>query len=146
MSSLSEPDLALWQAWKAATQAVRDGVVAEVGAATGLSEPDFGVLTRVAELGGGTLRQNELGASMGWHRARLSHHVTRMQQRGLVVRARSGDGVSVTITEAGRELVRVARPLHAEAVRRHLVNLVPTTDRADFEATLARIAGGVERP
>ena len=130
MGALSQSDMALWHAWKAATQVVRDRVVAEVGAATGLSEPDFGVLTRVVELGDGTLRQNELAASMGWHRTRLSHHLSRMEQRKLVTRAPADDGVAVTVTAAGRELVAVARPLHADAVRRHLADLIPGEDRA----------------
>lgn len=62
----------LWAAWKGASEAVRAAVGADITAATGLSDPDFGVLTRLTDLGDGTLRQSELAKSMGWHRSRLS--------------------------------------------------------------------------
>lgn len=139
MPLLNSADMSLWQSWKLATTAVHDRVVEEISAATGLSEPDFGVLTRVTEIGGGSLRQNELAASMGWHRARLSHHLTRMEQRGLLVRAPSGDGVLVTLTETGRTLARTARPIHAAAVRRHLVDRLPADSRAEFTSLLQRL-------
>src|ERR1700722_20419378 len=34
------------------------------------------VLSRLADLGGGTLRQIDLARSMRWDKARLSHHLT----------------------------------------------------------------------
>jgi DNA-binding MarR family transcriptional regulator len=136
---LSEAETELWHLWRQAAEAVRGRIAEEVGAVTGLSDPDFGVLTRVAELGCGSLRQNELAASMGWHRSRLSHHLTRMEQRGLVERRPSEGGVEVVITGDGRGAVAKARPLHAAAVRRHLLDWIPADSAADFRALLTRL-------
>ena len=86
-----------------------------------LSDPDFGVLTRVVELGGGRMRQNQLAESMGCHRSRLSHHLSRMEQRGLVTREPADGGVDVIATASGAEAAAAARPVHAAAVRRHLL-------------------------
>ena len=140
MEALTDREMQLWHAWRQAADTVRARVVADVGAVTGLSDPDFGILTRLAEAGGGTLRQNELAASMGWHRSRLSHQLTRMEQRGLVTRAAVDNGVEVSVTAAGRDAVARARPLHAEAVRRHLIDLVPAGAESDFLRTLNRLA------
>ncbi|WP_328645422.1 MarR family winged helix-turn-helix transcriptional regulator [Amycolatopsis sp. NBC_00348] len=140
MDRLSKDDMALWHAWKRAAETVRARVVEDVAAATGLSDPDFGVLTRVAEDGKGSLRQNQLADSMGWHRSRLSHHLTRMEQRGLVTRRPVDGGVEVVITDAGRAEVARARPVHAAAVRAHLVEPLGKADRATFFACLAALA------
>jgi len=120
---------------------VRARIAEDISAATGLSDPDYGILTRLEDLGGGTLRQNELAASMGWHRSRLSHQLTRMEQRGLVTRAAAGDGVAVSVTAAGRDAAAKARPVHAAAVRRHLTRHVPPQRLGEFTALLHRLAG-----
>jgi len=140
VKGLSDEEARLWHAWKRASDTVRARVAEEIGAATGLSDPDFGVLTRVEDLGGGTLRQSELAASMGWHRSRLSHQLTRMEERGLVQRdAAGGPGVAVSITPAGSAAVAAARPVHAEAVRRHLVSCIPSAELARLTEVLERL-------
>lgn len=134
---MTEDEAALWHAWKQAAETVRVRVAADVTAATGLSDPDFGVLTRVVELGGGRLRQNRLAELMGYHRSRLSHHLTRMEERGLVARETVTGGVEVIATESGRAAVARARPVHAQAVRRHLVE--PLGDPAAARGLLAAL-------
>src|SRR3954462_12095624 len=52
----------------------------------GLSEADYEVLVQLSEAPGGRQRVFELGQSTQWEKSRLSHHLTRMVQRGLVAR------------------------------------------------------------
>jgi len=142
MTELTDDEIRLWRAWKGASEAVRRRVADDIATATGLSDPDFDVLSRLIHLGEGTLRQNELAVSMDWHRSRLSHQLSRMEQRGQVVRSSAGGGVAVTITDAGRAAIDAARPVHAEAVRTHLSGLVPDGQLGAFVNALERIAGG----
>jgi DNA-binding MarR family transcriptional regulator len=139
---LTPAELDLWHAWKLAAESVRTQVAADIMAATGLSDPDFGVLTRVVEVGGGRMRQSELAESMGYHRSRLSHHLTRMEDRGLVARepAAAGGGVDVVATEIGVAAVADARPAHAVAVRRHLLEPLVGCDLGAFRAAVDRLA------
>ncbi|MCJ1705535.1 MULTISPECIES: MarR family winged helix-turn-helix transcriptional regulator [unclassified Rathayibacter] len=137
---LSEQDQLLWHAWKIAADQVRQRVAEEIKTGTGLSDPDFGILTRLVELGGGELRQSDLATSMQWHRSRLSHQLTRMEQRGLLGRRSVDAGVHVQITDEGRDVVRAARPIHAAAVRRHLVDRTDGIDRATLMQVLERLA------
>jgi DNA-binding MarR family transcriptional regulator len=139
MSDLTADEAELWHLWKSAADAVRTRIGDELAAATGLSDPDFGVLSRLIDLGAGTLRQNELAASMGWHRSRLSHQLTRMEERGHVTRTAVPGGVQVAATSAGAAAIAAARPVHAAAVRAHLAALVPPAQRAEFAATLRRL-------
>lgn len=121
MNELADGEQALWHAWKLASERIRARVTEDINAAVGLSDADFGVLTRVDD-SGGRMRQNALAESMGWHRSRLSHQLGRMAQRGLLTRGAVDGGVEVRLTDEGAEQIRRARPVHAAAVRRHLLD------------------------
>lgn len=138
---LTGRDAELWDAWTAATDVVAQ-VAADVARATGVSEPDLLVLTRLRDLGDGQLRQSQLAAATGWHRSRLSHHLRRMEERGLVTRAEARGGVDVSTTTMGRAALTRARPVHADAVRRHLVDVLPARDRERLLAILQRVTAG----
>jgi DNA-binding MarR family transcriptional regulator len=145
MAGLDKNESELWDAWKGAAEKVRGKVrgkvAADITAKTGLSDPDFGVLTRLVELGDGKLRQSDLARSMGWHRSRLSHHLTRMEQRELLRRRDSPDGgVEVEVTSAGRSAAVAARPVHAAAVRRHLIEPLSGRERDSLRAILDHLS------
>lgn len=141
MTGLSDDDRALWEAWKRATDGVRARINADVAGETGLSEIDVSVLTLILDEAGGAMRQHELASRMGWHRSRLSHHLTRMQERGLVTRTpTSPGGVELRTTTMGRAALHKARPVHAAAVRRHLVDGVPPRDRERLLGLLRMLA------
>ena len=139
MDLLTESEAELWHAWQAANDTLSQ-VSAEVAVQTGLSEPDLTVLTRLQDIGRGRLRQSELAAETGWHRSRLSHHLKRMQERGLVDRSEVPGGVDVRLTTMGRAALHRARPVHADAVRRHLVQALPTRDRERLLTILRRVS------
>jgi DNA-binding MarR family transcriptional regulator len=127
----------LWSTWKRTHEVIRALVVNEVTAAAGLSEPDMTVLVRLHEAGG-TLRQSELGAAMGWDRTRLSHQVTRMEKRGLLTRRR-GDGVTVALAAAGRETIQAVLPTLGDAVRRHFLDKLGESDLDALRVILDRL-------
>lgn len=94
---------------------------------SGLSEADYDVLSNVSESAGHSLRLGDLAAHMLWSKSRLSHHVARMERRGLVARqdcASDGRGAVLTLTEAGWQAIRNAAPGHVESVRRHFLDLL----------------------
>jgi DNA-binding MarR family transcriptional regulator len=94
---------------------------------SGLSEPDYDVLSTVADTKGHRMRLSELAARMLWSNSRLSHHITRMQQRGLVVRedgASHGRGAFVVLTDDGLRAIQAAAPGHVASVRRHFIDLL----------------------
>jgi DNA-binding MarR family transcriptional regulator len=92
---------------------------------SGLSEPDYDVLSTLSESPGNRYRLKKLADRMLWSQSRLSHHVTRMQQRGLVTRqecADDGRGATIVLTKAGRKAIEQAAPGHVESVRRHFLD------------------------
>jgi DNA-binding MarR family transcriptional regulator len=109
---------------------------------SGLSEADYDVLSNVSEAAGHSLRLGDLAAHMLWSKSRLSHHVTRMEQRGLVAREdcpSDGRGAVLTLTEAGWQAIRDAAPEHVESVRKHFLDLLT----AEQVETLAGISEAV---
>jgi DNA-binding MarR family transcriptional regulator len=123
ISLLSPHELRVWHAFVLMGEDVLSRVGRDIAQATGLSGPEFGVLSRLAAFGKGEMRQQVLASVMAWDKSRLSHQLTRMEERELVERRRTdGKTVLVTLTKRGRERLDAARPIHAASVRRNLLS------------------------
>jgi DNA-binding MarR family transcriptional regulator len=102
-------------------------ILRDLAREAGLSGPDYDVLSHVSESHGRRARLGELAERMAWSRSRLSHHLTRMEERGLVTREdcpSDGRGAFVVLTEAGFRVIQAAAPGHIASVRRHFIDLL----------------------
>ena len=134
---LSPQELRVWHAFKVMGEEVLARVGRDLAVSAGLSGPEFGVLSRLASIGKGEMRQQDLARSMGWDKSRLSHQLTRMQERELVERREAEKRVVlVVLTKQGREKLEAARPIHAESVRRNLLGRLS----AEQIATVVRVS------
>lgn len=141
---LSPRELRVWHAFQLMHEDVLGRVGRDISQTTGLSGPEFGVLSRLAAIGKGEIRQQALAEVMGWDKSRLSHQLTRMNERGLIER-RSADGnaVLVVLTKAGREKLEAARPIHAESVRRNLLSRL-SQEQIDTMVRVSNLLGEEE--
>lgn len=119
----------------------------------GLSEPDYDVLSNLSETEGHRWRLSDLAARMLWSKSRLSHHLTRMQQRGLVTREdcpEDGRGAVVVLTDGGLRAIQAAAPDHVASVRRHLIDLLSSDQIAVLgditETVLGHLATQDQQP
>jgi len=106
---------------------------------SGLSYQDYTVLVALTGQPDGRMRAFELGAVLGWEKSRLSHHVQRMAQRGLVRKEKCASdrrGSFVSVTTAGRNEIEAAAPGHVKAVRTLFVDLL-TDEQLDAIADAA---------
>ena len=88
---------------------------------SGMSLPDYDVLTALSVADGGRMAVTVLAAQIGWERSRVSHHVRRMSARGLVTCGLSAADrrvTEVTLTGRGRQALQHAAPGHVDLVRR----------------------------
>ncbi|CAB4873931.1 unannotated protein [freshwater metagenome] len=109
-------------------------------AADGLSYQDYLVLADLSDRPDGRARLNELARQLGWEKSRVSHHVTRMEQRGLVARVKCPTdqrGWFVTLTDVGRGAIEAAAPAHVAVVRRNFIDLL-TREQLGTLNTIAR--------
>jgi DNA-binding MarR family transcriptional regulator len=92
----------------------------QLAADSDLSYSDYLVLVALTGEGTGRLRSWELARDLGWEKSRLSHHLTRMVERGLVRKqACTTDrrGGYIAVTALGRRQIAAAAPAHVAAVR-----------------------------
>lgn len=126
------------------------GVLARQLAEHDLALHDYGVLVLLDESEAGERRPYELGELLGVEKTRLSHLLSRLESRGLVVRRRCPTdrrGRVVAITPAGRRKLEEAAPGHVEAVREAFIDrLAPRHLRALAEVAEAVLPERIRPP
>jgi DNA-binding MarR family transcriptional regulator len=147
---LSEREQRAWRAFLAMQRQLIGRTARDLQRDTGLSGADYEVLVNLSEAPEGRLRAFELGAATQWEKSRLSHHITRMVERGLVRREScptDSRGAFVVLTAAGRKAIEAAAPLHVEHVRRVFIDsLTPEQLDALAEISDAILAKVDEEP
>jgi DNA-binding MarR family transcriptional regulator len=107
-----------------------------------LSAADYAVLVPLSEARQGTLRFRDLGREILWDRSRLSHHINRMEKRGLVVReecAEDARGAVVRMTAAGRAAIKAAAPGHVASTRSYVFDQLSDEEMEVLTAVFDRI-------
>jgi DNA-binding MarR family transcriptional regulator len=92
----------------------------ELQADSDLSLTDFEVLVQVTDSPTNRIRVFELARALEWEKSRLSHHLARMQRRGLVAREEcpsDARGAFIVLTPEGKAAIEAAAPQHVETVR-----------------------------
>ena len=118
-------ELAVWRSLVDTTDELRRILGAQLLRESGLSPADYQVLLALSEAAGRRMRSSELAATIDWERSRLSHHLGRMERRGLIRRdacATDSRGAEVSLTEDGAEAFRRATPPHTRAIKKHFAD------------------------
>lgn len=137
---LSAREERLWRGWLRMNAQLLAQMQRELQEDSGLSLSDFDVLVHLTDDPQGRVRVSDLAEQLTWERSRVSHHVTRMQRRGLVAREEcpdDGRGAFVAVTAAGREAIEQAAPHHVRTVRRLVFDVLGESELAGMEAALA---------
>lgn len=118
-------ELHAWRAFIETGEVLRTRLAGRLQGDTGLSLGDYAVLLALSEAADHRLRSSDLAARVGWERSRLSHHLGRMERRGLIRReecAADSRGAEVVLTPAGHDAFRAATVPHLRAVRELFVD------------------------
>jgi DNA-binding MarR family transcriptional regulator len=137
---LTEAEDRAWRGYRRMRTLLDLQLARDLGQDSGLSEPDYDVLSTLTEAPQPRWRASELAAHLRWSSSRLAHHVGRMERRGLVAREACDDdrrGAMIVLTPAGWDTLRAAAPPHVESVRRHFVDLL-TPDEVAMLAVISR--------
>jgi DNA-binding MarR family transcriptional regulator len=117
----------IWRAWIKLNRDLPAALGRQIQSVSDLSMADFEVLVNLTDVPDGRLRISELASEMNWERSRVSHHLKRMEARGLVDRAgcpEDGRGSFVNIPKAGRDAIERAAPDHVDDVRRLVIDVL----------------------
>jgi DNA-binding MarR family transcriptional regulator len=136
---LDEREQRAWRGYRRMRTLLDLQLARDLSRDSGLSEPDYDVLSTLSEIPGAGWRAGDLAARLSWSTSRLTHHTTRMQARGLVTREASpedGRGAVICLTEAGWALLRDAAPPHVRSVRANFIDLL-SADEVDALAAIS---------
>lgn len=137
---LDEREQSAWRAYLDMHARLAARLNREMQSESGISLADFSVLVQLSERADARMRVLELARALRWEKSRLSHQLTRMQQRGLITRSNCSEdrrGAFVALTESGRETVDAAAPRHVESVRRYLFDQL-RADQVDALSAISR--------
>jgi DNA-binding MarR family transcriptional regulator len=118
-------ELRVWRDFIETAEVLRSELASRLQSESSLSPGDYAVLLALSEAGGNRLRSSELAAGIGWERSRLSHHLGRMERRGLIRREEcetDNRGAEVVLTAEGAKAFRHASIPHLRAVRQLFVD------------------------
>jgi DNA-binding MarR family transcriptional regulator len=133
-------ELDTWRVFIETTDELRGVLGARLQTESGLSTGDYAVLLALAEADGRHMRSSQLAEHIGWERSRLSHHLGRMEQRGLLRRdpcATDSRGAEIVLTPEGAAAFRSANGPHLHAIRELFVDAL-TPSQMDAARGIAR--------
>lgn len=108
----------------------------------GLSLGDYTVMNALSHVPRHRLQLTSLAVAVGWELSRLSHHLRRMEKRGLVewvASALDGRATDAVLTSHGWKALQQAAPRHVESVRRLVFSDLTTTEVAELADILSEI-------
>lgn len=138
---LDEREAAAWHAVRELGQPLWTALGRDLQRESGLSMADYQVLVVLSAAPDGVLAYRDLAAATDWEKSRLSHHITRMEQRKLVQRqgcAEDGRSANVVITPEGRAAIELAAPGHVASVRRLVIDRL-TDEQIDALAAIGDV-------
>ena len=136
---LSDAEFRAWIGYRRMRLMLDAQIARDLARDSGLSNADYDVLSTLSDKDGHRFRLSAMAARMLWSKSRLSRHISRMEERGLVVREDSpedGRGADIVLTPAGLRAIKAAAPDHVESVRRHFIDLLSPNELR----MLARVA------
>ena len=134
---LSQDEQTVWRTYLRAHALLDAHLNRQLQSETQLSQADYGVLVHLSEAPDERLRGYELARALQWEKSRLSHHLSRMERRGLVQRREcptDGRGAFVQLTEFGRGRITAAAPVHVRDVRQWFVDVLSPQQLGDLQA------------
>ncbi len=122
---LDEAEQRNWRSFLYAVQRLLDSIDRDLLQQFGLPHGYYEIFVRLSEAPERSMRMSELAEATRSSRSRLSHAVSRLEEKGWVERFECETdrrGQVAHLTERGFALLQRAAPHHVESVRRYLID------------------------
>lgn len=146
---LTEDERAIWRAFTLMRRRLDLSLERRLQAAAGISGADYEILRALADEATRQLRAGQIGDLIGWEKSRVSHQITRMEQRRLVTRRECGDdarGTWIVLTAEGETAVRNASRDRREAVREYFFDAMNEEERDLLKRLSLRVMETIDSP
>lgn len=117
---LDDEEQRIWRRFAAVVTLLPAALESQLQRDAQLTHFGYWAMAMLSEAPGHSLRMSELAAMANGSQSRLSHLISRLEERGWVRRERVGEdgrGYVAVLTDAGYEKVRTTAPGHVEEVR-----------------------------
>lgn len=141
-SPLNAVEMTAWRVLRTANERLMAELNRDLGEAAGVSLSEYEILVRLSEAPEGRLRMSSLAAETEQSRSRLTHTVSRLEKRNLVLRFTCDSdkrGVHCGLTEGGREFLTAAAPRHLRAVKRYFLDNYTQQQLVELSGLLSQI-------
>jgi DNA-binding MarR family transcriptional regulator len=122
---LTEEEELLWRSFLRTSAKLLNRLDNELVEASGLELTDYGILVQLSEAPAGGVRMSDLAEFSLVSRPRLTVRVQRLEEQGLVDRHKcptDARSTMVVLTDAGRQRLQEAAPVHVAGVRKYFVD------------------------
>jgi len=146
---LNDREERAWRAYRRMQSLLPAQLTRDLGRDSGVSDPDYEVLSTLSEKPSHRWQLRELADKMLWSRSRLSHHIARMEQRGLVAREDDADdrrGCILVLTPQGFATLEKAAPRHLASVREHFIDQLTDAELTTLTEISERVVGHLDGP
>jgi DNA-binding MarR family transcriptional regulator len=135
--TLEPEEWELWDTWMRAQRLLAREFDRDLQRDCGISKAEFSVLVTLRQAPGHQMRVGELAESLEWEKSRVSHLLTRMENRGFVERPEgeaSGHRTGIRLTDKGRSTAQSAILRHAGNIRRYFLDPLTPEQAATIRA------------
>jgi DNA-binding MarR family transcriptional regulator len=144
---LDGAEQATWRAFLATSELLYAALDRQLQRDAGMTHGTYVVLAMLSEAPGRSLRMSELAVRANSTPSRLSHAVSRMEDRGWVRRDRSdqdGRGTVAVLTDEGWDVLVRTAPGHVEAVREALFDRLTPAQVSSLRAVCEAVLDGLD--
>jgi len=124
---LTEDEQRTWRALLDMNRLIQESTDRQLQDDSGIPATYYGILVQLSEAPDRRMRMSALAEALEGSQSRLSHAVSRLEDRGWVTRRRcdsDGRGWYAVLTDAGLEALQAAAPGHVAQVRRILFDVL----------------------
>lgn len=142
---LDEQEQLAWRSYLAASRAIEEAIQGQLQRDADIPHIYYEILVRLSEAPGRMLRMSDLAERSLSSRSRLSHAVSRLEERGWVARRacpNDGRGMLASLTEQGMAAVEKIAPGHVNAVREQIFDRLTLEQVKQLQEIGESIVGG----
>jgi DNA-binding MarR family transcriptional regulator len=133
-----------WRLFLAACESLFAGIDGQLMRDSGLPHGYYEILVHLSEAPGRSLRMSQLATASTYSKSRLSHAVSRLEERGWVLRIdcpTDRRGQIAQLTDEGFAVLEAAAPGHVEQVRKSLIDALTPSQVRQLEQISVAICG-----
>ena len=143
---LDEDEQSAWRSYLLMSKTLETHLSRHLQREFGLSASDFEILVNLSESETGRMRAFELGVATQWEKSRISHHLSRMEKRGLIAKvACDARYPEIAISEQGMAAIRACAPAHTALVRELVVDVLGPDQLVALGQASERVVAAVRK-